>query len=537
MTRAAGRLLVAAACGLLLSVALPPGGVWPLALLLAVPFVLVAATERPRAAFWLGAAFALPFFALYILWLPKSFSQPDMLGPYFWGVFPLLLAALCLFWGGTTALARWIGGRGAGTLWLLAPLWVLVEWARTQGYLGFPWGTLGYLWLDTPVAQLADTVGIYGLSLLVTVVAALLAAPFVPADTVAPVPADAARERLGMRAPPGTGRRRPRRSPLRFAAPVVAVGLVAGAWVWGGRELAAPVAPPDRTAVLVQPNVDPFGRAVSAAQGLAVHARLTRDAVVAMERPPDFVIWPEGALLSYDVEGFRGQETRRAVQASAPGSDFIVGGRALEVDSAGTRDYNSAYSIADGEVVGRYDKAYLVPFGERWPLLRTLAPVYRFVFSLFNLPLLAGTTPGAGPVPLPTPEGPVATYICYESVFPQVERTMVADGARLLVNITNDAWFSRGNGARQHFDMGRMRAIETRRYLLRAGNDGITASIDPRGDVTAALPRHVAAALSVDFAFLDGLTPYVRYGRWYVPGLALATLVVALGQIVRHRRA
>lgn len=504
-------VVVAALSGALLSLALPPTNVWPLFLALVPLFVMVANAPSARRAFWLGAAFALAFFAIYIVWLPRSFSQPSMLGPFFWAVFPLMLAALGLFWGIVTYLARLLGGRGPGPLWLLPGLWVLMEWLRTQGYLGFPWGTLGYLWLGSPAAQLGSVVGVYGLSLLATASAALLAVPFVRSD------------RPFAPRGPLSGR--------RAMAPALGVVLVALAIVWGTALLRRPVAEPDHTAVLVQGNVDPFGRAVGPAGDLSIHTGLTRNAVNALGRAPDYVIWPEGAVIGYLVGGPQGRATRTRIQASAPRSDFIVGGRAVEDG----HEFDSAFSLAGGETLDRYDKVHLVPFGERWPLLETAAPLYRAVFHLLHLPMLVNTTPGPGPVPLSTGEGPVAAYICYESVFPQVQRVMVRDGARLLVNITNDAWFAEGNGAEQHFAMGNMRAIETGRYLLRAGNDGITAAVDPHGHVLARLGRHTAATLTVRFAFMDTLTPYVRFGRWYIPGLAACTALTALAVGLRRR--
>jgi len=157
-------------------------------------------------------------------------------------------------------------------------------------------------------------------------------------------------------------------------------------------------------------------------------------------------------------------------------------------------------------------------------------------YLLFGLPLLASTSPGAAPEPLFTPLGRLAAYICYESVFPQVQRRQVADGARLLVLGTNDAWFARGAGAEQHFDMGRLRAIETRRWLLRAGNDGVTAAVDPLGRTVARLERGVAGTLTAPFALETGLTPWVRLGGW-TPAALGAYLLAALAvlQAIRPR--
>ena len=512
------RPLGAAAAGVALAAALPPSTLWPFLVSVAVVFALIGASDGPREAFWIGAAASFAFFALYILWLPASFG--DLLGPAFWLFYPFLLAVLALFWGGTAALARVAGRDGPGTLWILAPLWVLVEWLRGIGFLGFPWGTLGYGWLDTPVALWADVIGVHGLSLLTTATAAMLAAPFVQARPRA--------TRGAFRTSGG------RRSPWRWAAPPLAILLLAGAW-WGGgargARLAHTLPTPDRTALLVQGNVDPLGRAASASQELDVHTDLTAAGAEGLARPPELVVWPEGAVIGFPIEGFRGEPARTAIQAAAPESTFVVGGRA-RVEAGST---NAVFAVAEARLLGRYDKHVLVPFGERWPLLETARPLYHGVFGLLGLPLLENTVPGPEPLPLPTPAGPVAAYVCYESVFPRIARRMVADGAEVLVNVTNDAWFSRGSGVRQHFDMGRMRAIETRRWLLRAANDGITGVVDPLGRTVAQLPRGARDTLLVNFARLDATTPYVRYGGFVPWILVLGTVATAAGAWARPR--
>ncbi|MDZ7799922.1 MAG: apolipoprotein N-acyltransferase [Trueperaceae bacterium] len=508
------RLLLAAAAGIVLSTSLPPSPAWFAVAALAVVFALVAGSPGPRAAFWVAFAAAVAFFALHVLWLPASFS--DLLGPVFWVLFPFLLAALGAIWGATVAAARWVGRGGAPTLFVLATFWVLMTWLRGLGFLGFPWGTLGYAWLDTPVAQWADLVGVHGLSLFTTWAAALLAAPFVRRS---PATDRGAGSDASRTAPP--------RSNASMFGPPLALVLVLLAW-WGGDLRAggieADLPAAERSALLVQGDVDPFGRAAGADRDLDVHVELTESAVG--QDPPDLVIWPEGAVLGYPLEGFRGEPARRAIQEAAPQSAFVVGGRA-RTEGGST---NAVFAIRGGALSDRYDKHVLVPFGERWPLLEVAAPLYRAIFGLFGLPLLENTVPGPGPRPLETGAGRVAAYVCYESVFPRIPRGMVQGGAEVLINITNDAWFSRGNGARQHFDMGRLRAIETRRWLLRAGNDGITAAVDPLGRTVEALPRGERGTLRVSYARLDGVTPYVRHGHltpWLLLGLGVATSAFA----------
>ncbi len=493
--------LVAAAAGVVLALALPPNGVWPLVLVLAVPFALTARAADVRAAFVVGASFGLGFFAVYVAWLPLSFAEPGLLGPWYWALHPFMLAILAAMWGAVTAIARAVGGRGAATLLVLPLYWLVAEVLRATGYFAFPWGTLGYAWLGTPVVQVADSIGVTGLSLVVAVAAALLALPFAPNV-------------------------RGRSSRGRWAAPVGAAALLALMWAWGATAIGQHEVPADRTALLVQGNVDPFGRATTAAQELSVHVGLTRAAVDAMAAAPDLVVWPEGAVLGTELEGARGEGGRSAIQAAAPTSSFVVGGRA-RVEGGGA---NAAYALSGGQLDGRYDKHVLVPFGERWPLLEQVPGLYRAVFGLLGMPLLANTVPGPGPATLVTGVGPVGVGICYESVFPTVSAAMARLGAGVLVVITNDAWFARGDGARQHLDMGRLRAIENRRWLLRAGNDGVTAAIDPYGRIAAELPRGVPDTLAVRFGTTDSVTFYARHASqvpWLVLMAGLALTPVA----------
>lgn len=490
--------LLAALLGALYSAAPPAISWWPLALVLVPLFVLIAKSRTGREAFGLGYWFAVAFFALYLLWLPTSFAQEALFGPAAWVIYPPLILVLGLFWGAVTGLSRWLGGPGVGSLALLPALWVLMEWVRTQGYFAFPWGVVGYLWVGTPLAQLAELGGVYGLSLLTLIIVALLALPWV----------------------------QPQRAPVAL---VGAALLTGAAWGYGLIREAMPLAEAPYQALLVQGNTDPLGRAVGVEGEVEVYLRLTRWAL-ADHTNPQLIVWPEGVVQTPPLESPAAADLRARIFAVTGEIPLMTGGSA----GTGSTRYNSVYVLQQGRVTDRYDKVYLVPFGERWPLIDRLTPLYRTVFGWFGLPLLLSTTPGEAIAPLNSPTGVIAAYICYESVFPQVARQMVAQGAEVLLNVSNDAWFGLGRGAEQHFLMGSLRAIETRRYLLRAGNDGITAVIDPLGRVLAELPRGSQAALSVRYALADTLTPYVRLGdRWLLLVALYALLVPLLRQRMR----
>ncbi|CAN5609244.1 apolipoprotein N-acyltransferase [soil metagenome] len=465
-------------------------------------FGLIAVTPRLEDAFKLGFLAGLGFFAVHLLWLPVSFA--DLFGPGITLPMLILPPLLGVFWGVTAVFGRM---TGRCTLLTLPFVWVVVEHLRSLGTLGFTWGTLGYAFLPTPIIQVADLGGVALVSLLVAWSAAALAAArfklWWPVLSIAGVLLAAA----------GYGLSRPE-SPH---APTRA-GLVT----------LAPA--PDRNVLLVQGSVNPFERAQARSLGeLELYAELSRRGLAASEGDIDLIVWPEGASPL--------PPTLDLVQEvlSSLNTPLILGAPTIEQD--GFR--NSAYGFTGG-VTGRYDKVKLVPFGEFFPLRDSLAFAYDPLFAAIGLPGMTGALPGESYRTLELNDIRAGTYICYESAFSQPARDMARSGANLLVNISNDAWFGRTTGAEQHFQMGRVRAIETRRYVARAGNDGITAVIDPLGRVTQRFPRGERAAFTAQVALSDTLTPYVRWGDWVVGlstlALLLLVLVTAKGGWRRERR-
>jgi apolipoprotein N-acyltransferase len=495
--------LVVALCGVLFSAAFPPVGLWFLVLSLIPLFYTVADSRYHHQAFWLGFWFAVPFYALHLFWLPSGLS--DIFGWVAWIIYPPLTIILAVFQGIVCWLSRGLGGRGHGALWTLPGFWLLMEWARTQGPLAFPWGNPGYIWLGTPLAQAADIAGSYGLSFATLVMSALLCAALLPREVSR-----------------GAFNVERRRAPV---VPVILTAIIAAAlYGYGLYRLSQPYPAADRQALLVQGNTDPLGRSLGESD-LEVYTRLTASAMARLVEPVDLVIWPEAAVIGEFVTGMRGQETRERIWESAQGTPVITGASIWETT---TERYNSVIGIEDAQISGRYDKVYTVPFGESVPFAEVLEPLYRIVYGWFGL-LPSTTAPGQSFTPITTSLGTAAAYICYESVFPQVARNLVARGGEVLINISNDAWFGRGNGAEQHFAMGTMRAIETRRYLLRVGNDGITAVVSPHGETLQRLERFIAGSMVGNFALMRGETVYVRFGDWLIwlaAGYLLLTVVV-----------
>lgn len=175
----------------------------------------------------------------------------------------------------------------------------------------------------------------------------------------------------------------------------------------------------------------------------------------------------------------------------------------------------------DAERAFRYDKMHLVPFGEYVPLRRLL----RFAESLTQQvgDFQHGREAAVGELP---GGGKFSVLICYEAIFPAEVRRFTANGAELLINLSNDGWFVGSGAPEQHLAMARVRAIENRRWLLRATNTGHTVIVDPYGRITSRLGADIRGVLTGGYAMRSDRTLYVRLGDW------LAYLCVVLSGIL-----
>ena len=214
------------------------------------------------------------------------------------------------------------------------------------------------------------------------------------------------------------------------------------------------------------------------------------------------------------------------VPALPPGATLVFGARSFRgiPDGPDMKAFNSAFLIdSTGRVLGHYHKQVLLAFGEYIPFAPVLARVP------FMPPIGEGFTRGAGPVTLDLPGGvKAAPLICYEDIMPELARRFVKEkGADLLVNLTNDAWFGDTVAARQHARLAQWRSIETRRTLVRVTNTGLTAVVNPKGEITAELPIFSPGVLKAKVEIMEGETPYVKYGDWF----GWCVTIIALGVV------
>ena len=291
---------------------------------------------------------------------------------------------------------------------------------------------------------------------------------------------------------------------------------------------------PRETVRLVQPNIHPdelrsggWDYARHSAHVADMAALSSTKATDKDSTPPALVVWPEYPVPAYYSADASIQAYLRdlAAKVDAP----IIFNSIERGGPEGKQPLNSALTVDEqGNLLSQYDKMFLVPFGEfvPWP------------FSLFvaKITLEAGNFhPGDNVVVTEVGGHRIGTFVCYESVFLRGVREFVRQGAEVLVNISNDSWYGASAARHHHLLIARMRALENGRWLLRATNDGITSVIDPAGRVTASLPSFEQDVLVARFNYRTELTPFTRYGQWFL-WLCWATTLARPARTVRRQR-
>ncbi|MBT7298167.1 MAG: apolipoprotein N-acyltransferase [Victivallales bacterium] len=471
------RLLGAVASGLLLSAAFPPVEFALFAWIALVPILLVPPPPGVARRLALGYVFGFAFTLTTFFWLNEIGFGAGVLMALIVACFPMLwyvsFNALLDAWReerddanptpGLGGLRR--PGRQIGAVLLGAASWVALEWIRSWIFTGFPWNFLGIaLWQSTALLRLCAFTGVYGLSFLIVAVNLALAARI----------HDFGRAwRDGRRA--------------GYSWPFVAVALLFLP-VLAMRWTVSPLPDPDRVlrVLAVQGNIPQCREWTDEEfeESLEVYTSLTRD--LAPTAQVDLVVWPETAVpapLGYPPywNAVRELQTYTKIPLLLGTVDHREA-PSPEVNSEepASLTFNSAILLdAEAKVVDHYDKIHRVPFGEYVPFSHYLPWLVELIGMGRDL------TPGTEFTILHLRHGVRAgVNICFEDAFSEISRTFVKRGANVLVTITNDAWYGESSGARQHLLQAVFRAAETRRPLLRAGNNSETCLILPNGTIT-----------------------------------------------------
>ena len=451
---------------------------------------------RTRVAFFCGFLHGLIFVVTCVPWVAEVLSvHGGMSVAAGWAVL-LLIATV---WGCSIGLFTWMVQRlsqhGIGLALFGAPfLWISTEVLRAYlPEISFPWGLLGYPAAGNPaLVQLTTITGIYGVSFIVAAFNSLL---------------------IWILASP------PEKRKSRLAVVSAVLVILLAVQILGPRFV--PTAAASRIARVVQPNFPENEQYVG--DWYADHkADMAELEQLSLRRSPsvqqpDLLVWPEApAPFSFQDPHFGPYISRLATEFQHPVIVGIIDWKPVlegnsRVPRTGLVPYNSAAMLNPiGQIAFTYDKIHLVPFGEYepFPLIHQVVTSVSEEVGGFR----KGKERNVGRF---SNGNTFSVFICYEAIYAGEIRQFANNGAQLLINISNDGWFGKSEAAEQHLRMARVRAVENRRWLIRDTNSGITAAIDPYGNVTRAMQRDTRGSADLPYDFRTDKTIYTRFGDWF----------------------
>ena len=464
---------LALGAGASLTLAFAPFHIFPLAILSTALLLCLWLKISPARAFLRGWLFGLGLFSTGVYWVYISIhtfgAAPIYSAAFIAGGFICILALFPAISG--YLLNRYFPQTTTSKLCCAFPaIWLLIEWVRSVIFSGFPWLTLGYSQIDSPLRGYAPIFSVYGVSLAVLITSGLLANFLLKIKSS--------------------------RKNAYFSLVAIIFIWISGAYLnhfaW-----TKPFGEPIKVS-LVQGNIpeDTKWSMEMVRTTLARYSELSKNAW-----DSNIVIWPESAIPTelQDSIAFLAIVDH---QAKKHHTTFITG---IPVKNPNADNYyNSIITLGDGS--GTYSKHRLVPFGEYLPYRDTLQKILNFM-KIPNVTMSDFIADKKPPQPLLSNGIKILPFICYEIAFPEQVNTPDGD-INMLLTITNDAWFGHSIAQAQHLEMAQMRALELRRPILFVANDGITAIITPAGKIQSAAPTHEAYVLTDTVQPIEGRTPW-----------------------------
>jgi apolipoprotein N-acyltransferase len=497
------KLLAAAASGLLLTLAFPKIGQPGFALVALVPLLLALRDASFPDGFRLGFITGLVHFVSLVYWAAYTMKIYGQLPLYLCVPLLVLLSAYLAIYPALFAGLVTLVRKPVLLPVFIPAFWTASEYLRAVLLTGFPWELLGYSqYRNLHFIQIADITGIYGVSFWLVLINTALFLAY-----------SSLRRQHWQRTPV---------SKKTAAGAIISALAVSGIlWAYGqgritiiDREAGQAIR---KKIAVVQGNIEQnkkWDRKFQKATLLKYNDLSSQ----AGRDKPDLIVWPETAtpffighnrpMTDLLVKGIR--QTR---------TGYLIGTPTVIRHETGTAYHNSAILFDEqARIVDSYDKVHLVPYGEYVPFKEWLPFLGKMVAQVGNF------IPGEKGKAIHWKEMNPGIQICYEIIFPALSRAMVQNGANLLINITNDAWFGETGAPHQHFSMAVFRAIENRRSLARAANTGISGFIDPVGRIIKTSELNTAVALTQALPIMAITTFYTVTGDLF----ALLCLIVTL---------
>jgi apolipoprotein N-acyltransferase len=504
--------LAALAAGAISAFAFQPVGWWPLMIVaIAVLCELVARAGSLRQSLLIGWAFGVGQFVIGLNWIATAFTFQAAMPAWLGWVAVVLLSLYLAVYPAMAAGLAWRFGKASrvGLVLALAGSWAITEWLRATMFTGFAWNPIGVTLVDSSARHLTRLVGTYGLSAITVLLSgALWLAWYRRTVTI-----------IAMVAPVAL-----------LSAWLPHVGVSSG-WIYQAR--------------IVQPNI---GQQDKWRPGFDEEAYRRLYALSIQGRPgPRLIFWPEAAVTEPLEDGriaaqrLAEDERLRATRALGPGDVLLTGGLSLVSRDSRTVSgaTNSVYVMEPlGKVVGRYDKAHLVPYGEYLPMRPLLSAIGLSRLAPGDIDFASG--PGPKTIDLPAGKyggGTVGMQLCYEIIF-SGEVVDRKNPPSFIFNPSNDAWFGRW-GPPQHLAQARLRATEEGRAVIRSTPTGISAMIAPDGRVLGSIPWQKAGTITgpISGVLEGGFFLFRAYGN-IIPlalGFLLLIAAIALDRRARYR--
>lgn len=486
--------------GLSLVFAYAPFSFWYLTLFVPSVVFYLAQNNTPKYAAKLVGVFAFGWFASGISWVHVSIDQ--------FGGLPLmvsigLMLILCLYLAIFPALSAYLAAHFSKNkklnLWLLPSFWLLTECLRAVFLTGFPWLSLGYSQIDSPLSVYAPVIGEVGITALVL---------FINIFLVKIIVAIKHRKASSLI------------SPITLLILMTSIGTFFSQSNW--------VKLTDKTVkvALVQGNIE---QAIKWAPEQEWPTMLKYLDLSRVNFDADIIIWPESAIPAMEpaVQDYLTSVNRSALLNN---SAIITG--IINYNFETKQYFNSLIVLGKKHLndeqgyfynhSNRYSKHHLLPIGEFVPfqeLLRPIAP-------LFSLPMSSFSRGSYQQHNLIAKELSLLPLLCFEIAFPHQLAANLTEKTDLLLTVSNDAWFGDSHGPHQHMEIARMRALEFGRPLLRATNNGITGVLDHKGNFIARIPQFEEAVLKTEVALVAGQTPYSQWPRLILLLMILVPIVI-----------
>lgn len=507
------KIILAAVSGILLTGSFPETGLPWLAWFAILPLLIAVRDLKFGQSFRLGLLSGLVHYLTLLYWLSYTMKTYGHLPVYLCvPVLFLFSFYLALYIALFSGMLSRISSGPLFSFFMIPVLWVSIEYVRSFLFTGFPWELIAYSqYKSLHIIQVSDILGSYGISFLIAMSNAAVFIGFLYVKDT---------------------QRHEKKIPIRHVAIslLVFIFVLAGFWYYGKIRIentdSAVSDSAGITISVIQGNISQSEKWDPAFQYATVKKYLNLSRSVEADKP-DLVVWPETAAPFYFLYD-TGLTKKVQNGVAETGAGFLIGSPSFIPDGNNIEFYNSAYMLGpDGKVTGKYDKVHLVPFGEYVPLKRWLPFLGKMVEQVGDFSSgKKGSTVGLN-------GHSIGVLICYELIFPYLSRAEVINGAGLLVNMTNDAWYGRTSAPYQHFSMAVFRAVENRRALVRAANTGISGFIDPAGRIKGQTPLFEDAVMTKRVPVLKELTFYTRFGDVF----ALACLAAAISAfLVKSRK-